>query len=492
MTRSPHLLRYFLGAAAIAGLVTACVTNPVSGTPDLVFMSEAQEISLGRQNDPKIRQQYGVYNDPKLQAYVQHVGERLAKQSHRPHLKYTFTVLDGDEVNAFALPGGYIYITRGILAYIQNEAELAAVLGHEIGHVTARHGVNQYTRAMAAQIGAGVLSAVVPQLGNQIGQELINVIGNALLSGYGREDELQADRLGAEYIARNNYDPEAIIGVASILKNQEEFEKKRAAAENREPHVYHGVFATHPSADERLQQAVGEAQKFKTGATTRVAREDYLKHLDGVVYGDSPREGVRRGTSFYHRDLNFAVDFPAGWKIANNPKSVLATAPAGAALLDLATADIGKTANPREFMTARLKLGDLTREGAVEGTQLPSHTAVSYINTPFGKRNARVSVVYLGPRAYVFHGATKASEELDKIDPLFLATAKSLRPLNAQEKKLAEGLLIKVRKAAAGETFAGLARKSPLTSYSESILRLINARFPEGEPKPGDIIKVIE
>lgn len=491
MTLVSRILRLLTPVLLFLGLAS-CVTNPVSGTPDLVFMSEAQEISLGRQNDPKIRQQYGVYDDPKLQAYVQRVGERLAKQSHRPHLKYTFTMLDGDEVNAFALPGGYIYITRGILAYIQNEAELAAVLGHEIGHVTARHGVNQYTRAMAAQIGAGVLSAVVPQLGNQIGQELINVIGNALLSGYGREDELQADRLGAEYIARNNYDPEAIIGVASILKNQEEFEKKRAAAENREPHVYHGVFATHPSADERLQQAVGEAQKFKTGATTRVAREDYLKHLDGVVYGDSPREGVRRGTSFYHRDLNFAVDFPAGWKIANNPKSVLATAPGGAALLDLATADIGKTANPREFMTARLKLGDLAREGAVEGTQLPSHTAVSYINTPFGKRNARVSVVFLGPRAYLFHGAAKAPEELDKIDPLFLATAKSLRPLNAREKKLAEGLLIKVRKAAAGETFAGLARKSPLTSYSESILRLINARFPAGEPKPGETIKVIE
>ncbi len=492
MTRSSRLLRWLFGAAALTGVLAACVTNPVSGTPDLVFMSEAQEISLGRQNDPKIRQQYGVYNDPKLQAYVQRVGERLAKQSHRPHLKYTFTVLDGDEVNAFALPGGYIYITRGILAYIQNEAELAAVLGHEIGHVTARHGVNQYTRAMAAQIGAGVLSAVVPQLGNQIGQELINVIGNALLAGYGREDELQADRLGAEYIARNNYDPEAVIGVVSILKNQEEFEKKRAAAENREPQVYHGVFASHPSADDRLQQAVAEAQKFKTGAATRLAREDYLKQLDGTVFGDSPREGVRRGSSFYHRDLNFAVDFPAGWKIVNQPKSVSGVSPNQGALLDLSTADIGKTANPREFMTARLKLGDLTREGAVAGTQLPSHTAVSYINTPFGKRNARVSVVYLGPRAYVFHGTTKAPEELDKIDPLFLATAKSLRPLNAQEKKLAEGLLIKVRKAAAGETFAGLARKSPLTSYSESILRLINARFPEGEPKPGDFIKVIE
>ncbi len=490
MTPRLYPLAWFL-AAAIAGVVTACATNPVSGTPDLVFMTEAQEVSLGRSNDPKIRKQYGVYNDPELQAYVQRVGERLAKKSHRPHLKYTFTVLDSDEVNAFALPGGYIYITRGILAYIQNEGELAAVLGHEIGHVTARHGVNQYTRTMAAQIGAGVLSAIVPELGNQLGQELLNVIGNALLTGYGREDELQADRLGAEYIARNNYDPDAVIGVVSILKNQEEFEKKRAAAENREPRVYHGVFATHPSADQRLQQAVGEAKKFKTGATTRVAREDYHRRLDGVIFGDSPREGVRRGSSFYHRDLNFAVDFPAGWKIANNPQSVLASAPDNAALLDLSAADIKKAADPREFMATRLKTGDLAREQKLDG-RLPGHTAVAHINTPFGQRDTRVSVVFHGPKALVLFGATKEASALDRYDPPFLAAARSLRPLTPQEKKLAEGLRLKVRPAAAGETFAGLAKKSPLNSYGESILRLINAKFPSGEPKTGEPVRVVE
>jgi predicted Zn-dependent protease len=491
MNSASPLLRLLVPVLLFLGLAS-CATNPVTGQPDLVFLTEAQEISLGRQNDPKIRQQYGVYNDPELQAYVQRMGERLAKKSHRPNLKYTFTVLDSDEVNAFALPGGYIYITRGILAYIQNEAELAAVLGHEIGHVTARHGVNQYTRAMAAQIGAGVLSAAVPELGGQLGQELLNVLGNALLSGYGREDELQADRLGAEYIARTGYDPDAVIGVVGILKNQEEFEKKRAAAENREPRVYHGVFATHPSADTRLQQAVGEAQKFKTGAATRLAREDYHRHLDGVVYGDSPKEGVRRGSSFYHRDLNFAVDFPEGWKIANSPKSVAATAPGGAALLDLSAADIGKSANPREFMTTRLKTGDLAREGKLEGAKLPGHTAVAHINTPFGSRNTRVSVVFHRPKAFVLFGATKDSEQLDKYDAQFLATARSLRPLAPAEKKLAEGLRIRVKKAGPGETFAGLAKKSPLNSYSESILRLINAKFPAGEPKAGESIRIIE
>jgi predicted Zn-dependent protease len=492
MTFRSRILGWLLCAAVLSGALTSCATNPVSGTSDLVFLTEAQEISLGRQNDPKIRKQYGVYNDPDLQAYVQRVGERLAKQSHRPHLKYTFTVLDSDEVNAFALPGGYIYITRGILAYIQNEAELAAVLGHEIGHVTARHGVNQYSRAMAAQIGAGLLSAIVPELGNQLGQELLNVLGSALLSGYGREDELQADRLGAEYIARNHYDPEAVIGVVSILKNQEEFEKKRAAAENREPRVYHGVFASHPSADQRLQQAVGEAKKFKTGATTKVAREEYDRLLDGVIFGDSPREGVRRGSSFYHRDLNFAVDFPEGWKVSNKPKAVTATAPDGAALLDLRAFDTGKTRDPREFLSTRLETGDLTREAKLEGGKLLGHTAVANIHTPFGNRDTRASVVFHGPKALVLFGATKASGELDKYDAPFLAAARSLRPLDAREKKFADGLRLKVRKAAAGETFAGLAKKSPLNAHGESILRLINAKFPNGEPKPGEPIRVIE
>ena len=219
----------------IAGVVTACATNPVTGGKDIVLMSEDEEIALGRANDPKIRAQYGVYDDSALQAYVQRVGEQLATHSHRPGLVYRFTVLDSPEVNAFALPGGYIYITRGILAYLNSEAELAAVLAHEVGHVTARHAVRQYTAATAASIGANILSAVVPELGSQAGQQLMNVIGNALLSGYGRDHELESDRLGAEYLARTGFDPHAMIGVVGVLKNQEEFEKQRAKEEGREP-----------------------------------------------------------------------------------------------------------------------------------------------------------------------------------------------------------------------------------------------------------------
>src|SRR5512134_1660334 len=190
--RSFHgFLTPLLLAAAAASFTAGCATNPVSGTPDLVFMTEAKEIQLGDSYDSKVRSQYGVYPDPALQAYVQGIGQKLAAQSHRPHLKYHFTVLDSPEVNAFALPGGHIYITRGILAYLNSEAELAAVLGHEIGHVTARHGVRQHSAATATGVVGAILGAAT---GIQATQDLFSVFGNAMLSGYGREHELESDR----------------------------------------------------------------------------------------------------------------------------------------------------------------------------------------------------------------------------------------------------------------------------------------------------------
>jgi len=324
------LLAPLLLSATAAGFTSGCATNPVTGTPDMVFMSEAKEIRLGDSYDKKVRNQYGVYPDPKLQAYVQGIGEKLAAQSHRPDLKYHFTVLDGPEVNAFALPGGYVYITRGILAYINSEAELAAVLGHEIGHVTARHGVRQHSAATATGVVGAILGAAT---GIQGTQDLFNVFGNAILSGYGRDHELESDRLGAEYLARTGYDPQAMIGVIGILKNQEEFEKKRAAAEKRPARIYHGVFASHPSADKRLQEVVAEADKFKTLSAPSIKREEYFKRIDKLAFGDGAREGIRHGRLFYHRDLDLALTFPEGWHIENSPDAIASWPPQKEALI---------------------------------------------------------------------------------------------------------------------------------------------------------------
>src|SRR5258706_898970 len=272
--------RLLIAIAALALTLTLanCAQNPVSGRANFVTMSEAQEVETGRQEDVKVRQEYRVYDDKALQQYVNAVGQRLGKASHRPTLQYSYVVVDSLEINAFALPGGYIYITRGILAYLNSEAELAAVLGHEPGHVTARHSVQQMSAGTAASVGATLLGVFVPTLRNQAGDTAINLLGNALLSGYGREHELEADKLGAEYLYRTGYDPQAMIKVIGVLKNQELFDAEVAKSEGREPRSYHGVFASHPDADKRLQEVVGEAGRIPAN-TGRVNQEEFLRAI---------------------------------------------------------------------------------------------------------------------------------------------------------------------------------------------------------------------
>lgn len=466
--------------------LAACATNPVTGNPNFVMMSEEQEIALGRENDPKIKAQFGVYDNAKLQAYVQKVGERVAANSHRPQLVYRFAVLDSPDVNAFALPGGYIYITRGILTYLNSEAELAAVLGHEVGHVTARHSVRQYSAATAGQVAAAIL------LRTPAAQNLFNVIGSALLSGYGRDHELEADRLGAEYLARNGYNPDAMLEVIGVLKNQEEFEKERAKAEGREPRIYHGTFATHPSADQRLQEVVAEARQHAKPVKAQVGRDEYLQHLDGIRFGDSPKQGVRHRSAFYHRDFNLAMKFPEDWRVENAPDNVSAISPSQDAVIQVRTQDLNKKVAPEEFLKGLLKGSRLKSAGPVEGANLPSYTGIAPLTTPFGRRDARVSVIYHENRAFLFLAAAKTDVAAAKYDTEFLSAARSLHALKPEEKKLAEGLRLKVVRAGPGDTFAKLAAKSPVTNYGESVLRLINDKFPSGEPVAGEAIKTIQ
>jgi predicted Zn-dependent protease len=478
-----------LTLAALATGVAACAVNPVSGQQELALLSEADELKLGRENDLQIRKQYGIYPDPRLQAQVQQVGERLAARSHRPQLQYTFTVLDSPQVNAFALPGGYIYITRGILAHLNSEAELAAVLGHEIGHVTARHAVRQYSAALAANIGVAVGSIFVPELGTRAAQTLVNVIGGALLSGYGREHELEADHLGAEYLARTDYDPKAMIEVIGLLKNQELFEKELAARENRAPRVYHGVFATHPSADQRLQEIVAAAGKHRTVTNGRVERDSHLRRLDGLAFGDSTAQGIRRGNEFYHQGLNFALRFPDGWRLDNSPERLLARRPDGDALLEMQVTARDQARTPQEYLVVKLQMRDLRETQAFKVNGSAAYTAVSRLQTPFGARDARVAVVFRDNRAFRFFGATRDAG--DGFERVFLDSVRSLHALRPAERPLASGLRLDVITARRGDSFASLARRSPLRHEPESVLRILNDRYPQGEPAPGELIKIV-
>lgn len=262
----------------LAGVVTGCSVNPVSGEKELVLMSEQQEVSLGASLNKKVLSQYKPYNNPALQAYVNQIGQSLAQHSHRNNIRYYFTVVDDPGINAFALPGGYIYITRGLMAYLNSEAQLAGVLAHEIGHVTARHSARQYTRSTLTNV---LASVIVNKYGNA---QAVNTLALASVRGFGRKHELQADKLGAEYLARVGYDPRNMIKVIEVLKAQEEFSKFLARSEGRQPPSYHGTFATHPSNDKRLHEVVGLADRFRSARTRPDNRRGYLNRISGLKF----------------------------------------------------------------------------------------------------------------------------------------------------------------------------------------------------------------
>lgn len=451
-------------------------------------MSEQQEIALGRQYHPQVLKETPAYANAELSAYVQRVGAKLAAHSHRTDLIYRFTVLDSQDVNAFALPGGYIYITRGLLAYLNSEAELAAVLGHEIGHVTARHSVRQQSASTATGLVGAVLAGVT---GVSAAGDLANVAGTALVRGYGREHELEADRLGAEYLARSGYDPQAMLRVIHVLKDQESFEIQRAKEEGREPHVYHGLFSTHPDNDKRLQEVVGAARQFASPTATANHTQEFLKQLEGLTFGDGEHDGIRRGNRFYHGELNFALEFPDGWRIENSADRLLARSHDGDGLMQFTMQDRSKQVSPQNFLREQLRLNNLRNGESIQHAGMPGYTALVEQNTPFGRLPVRYIVLYRGPQALIFAGLSKGKNQPYKYDPQILQTVRSFHPLTEQERALARAQRLHILRATATTRFASLARESALPDDPEARLRLLNGHYPTGEPAPGEAVKIV-
>ena len=311
-----------------------CSVNPVTGKQDFVMISENQEIQMGREYNAQILKQSPKYLDQNLQDYVQSIGESLAAKSHRPNLVYRFTVIDSPDINAFALPGGYIFINRGLMAYLSSEEELAAVLGHEIGHVTARHSVRQYSQSQLM----GILSTAVEINAGRTAGNIANLASGALLSGYGRDMELEADDLGAQYIFQEGYSPQGMFEVLSVLKDQEIYSKKIAEQRGQEPRSYHGVFASHPSNDKRLQEVLNNvSNSFQKGNHKK--KDTYLQKIEGMVFGDSEQSGIRRGNKFFHGPLNLYLASPKTWEIINTPNQLIFSSPSGEAVLQMTLED---------------------------------------------------------------------------------------------------------------------------------------------------------
>ena len=475
------------GALLFLSLV-GCAQNPVTGDHDFVMLSEGSEIEQGRTNHPKIIAQYGRYNDEGLQVYVQSVGERLAAVSHRENLVYRFTVLDSPVINAFALPGGYIYITRGLMAYLNSEAELAAVLGHEIGHVTARHGVRQQSAAQAANIGYTIGAILFPELGAAPSQDLFNIFGGALLSGYGREHELESDRLGAEYLARAGYNPQAMLDVIKVLKDQEIFAAAQAKKQGRESQGYHGLFASHPDNDTRLHKVIAEADKYAGAQNGKTNRTEYLKQINGMTFGDSEEQGIRFDRNFYHLSMRFALSFPEGWFINNQSTSLQAVAPGGKAFIEMGAMDINRKISPREFIEQRLKVSNLKSGKALNSNGLQGYTGII---KDHGKP-ARIAVIFLDEQAFVFFSGVKNSNEFKQFDKEFIETAISLHHLRDDELTWAKAKRIEVVTVGKQDSYANWAASSHITNSPVMQLRLLNGQYPNGELILGQRAKRIQ
>jgi len=479
---SLHSIRRLSAALILLLLVSACATNPVTGKRQLA-LSESWELQAGAQYHQEILKQYSVYDDPELQAYVNDIGQRLAAQSHRPDLNWTFTLLDSPQVNAFALPGGFTYITRGIMAYMSKESHLAGVIGHEIGHVTARHGAQRAAQQQVA--GIGTIGVAILTGSGELAQAS-QMLGGALMSGYGREQELQSDRLGAEYIAKNNYDVDEMIGVISILKNQELFAAERARAEGRQVQSYHSLFSTHPDNDKRLQEVIKAADTFRDVNQSVPDDGRFLRMTDGMTFGESEAQGITRGNRFYHKDLDLFMEFPQGWRIANQPSQIIAISADNTQAVSFRMDSAQQAPSPDQYLSSKFQS---FRDGQSVQTSIGNAYAglATLVDESTGQQqNIRVSALYRGDQAFIVTGLGQSS--LPNQD--FFNVVRSIRGLNSNEQALATSNKIELITAQRGDTFAKLASGIDI-SYAEAQLRLINDMYPDGEPTPGQQIKIL-
>jgi predicted Zn-dependent protease len=405
-------------AFAPLALAAACATNPVTGKSELSLVSESQEIEIGRQEAQKVGQSIGYYEDAAIQRYVSGIGLEMAKASERPQLPWEFHVVNDASVNAFALPGGFIFITRGLMTSVTNEAELASVIGHEIAHVTHRHSVQQISRAQLAQVGliaGSIASSTIAQYGGLLGQGL-----GVLFLKYGRDAELEADRSGFRYALNQNYDVRQMIEMFEVLEGVSQL-----SGGGRLPEW----LSSHPNPGNRIAATEARLDTLKRDlSNATINRDGYLQRIKGMPYGDDPRQGYFRGEAFLHPQLRFQLEIPNGWPAQNTPSAVVAISPRQDAIVQLGLAgNVAPTQAARQFLSQQgIQAGESSTE-SVNGN--PAATSYFAAQTEQGAIRGLVSFISYRGTTYGIMGYTSASG-LSQYDNTFKQVIRSFRPLN--------------------------------------------------------------
>lgn len=436
----------------------------------------------------QVLQSTPIYNDPELDAYIKKLGAEIVAQSEMAGEKFTFTLLDSPDLNAFATRDNYVYVNRGLLNYVSNEAQLVSVLAHEVAHITKDHVNGQEGKATGAQI-LSTIAAVLSGSGEVY--EAGMAYANSIIRGHGRRNELEADEVGAEYMAKLGYAPEQMISMLSIMKDYEMLQKDRAKTRGASKQTYHGIFASHPRNDSRLRTVVSKAKRFQTTETRGDGAAEYRRLTEGLIWGENFLAKEQKPERYSNMKMRVRFDYPLGWTQVNDsvrhstqgsPESQDAT---------LSLQPIARTAqSPEEYLYNFLKVSKLEQGRQISPVGLKGFTGI--LPGQGEQPDQRIAVIYYKLNAFVFTGEVDKQELFTETDKLFMASIESFRPISRREIEGQKPKTIHYVKATGATTFEGLGKALNLNPTEIDDLRIINGHYPSGEPRPGDWIKIFK
>jgi len=474
-------------------LLDSCAKNPVTGKSELMLMSKDQEIAMGKQSDPEITAFFGVYQDERLQNFIKQKGKAMAAVSHRPDLPYEFKVVDSPVVNAFAVPGGFVYFTRGIMAHFNNEAEFAGVLGHEIGHITARHSAKQYSRAMLGQVGLVAGSIISPEFAQMadVAQQGLQL----LFLKFGRDAESQSDKLGVEYSTKIGYDAAEMAGFFQTL------DRLSTQAGAQEVPTF---LSTHPDPADREQRVAKLAAEWRKKAKTTeldVNREGYLRMIDGIVYGEDPKQGFVENNVFYHPVLKFQFAVPGGWKVQNTPQQVQMIPQDGRAvmLMTLAQGNSLENAAQTAIQNYQIKVLD-SKQTTVNGLRAiivvgdqQSQQQQQQQQQQQAQQSVRLMMYFIqhGQNIYLMAGASTAAD-FNSYGQLFQSTMNTFSELNDPSKINKQPERVRVKAVPQSGTLSQALSSLRVDQKRMEELAVLNGMTLNDRVQSGMLIKVIE
>ncbi len=468
----------------LAQNLVACSTNPATGDRQFAaLMSPSQEVEIGAQEHKKIMKQYGLYDDKKLQDYVSRVGRKVVVNTERPDVSYKFFLLDSPVVNAFALPGGYIYITRGLLALANSESEMASVLAHETGHITARHSAERYSRGVVTSLGTMILASAV---GSSGATQALGLGSNLYIKSYSRGQESQADSLGIRYLNRSDYDPKAMAG---FLRNLQADGSLEAKIDGKNAAAGASYFSTHPATKDRVNKTVSEARQYPNTGT--VNRNVYLRSLAGMIYGDSAEQGFIRGNNFYHPDMGFKFSVPDGYRINNQPSQIVASSKNGGIIIfDI----VGNkdSLSPMRFLRDKWMLDkNISSVEAIKINGITAATATLNGSVNGNNRQIQLVAIMWGSSKIVrFQIAMPPNVSSSDLSALKKATY-SFSKMSAYEKSKFKPYHIKIITAKANDSVGSLSRRMAQGDYKDQRFRVMNGLSNSDGLVAGRLYKIV-